>query len=854
MSSDYRVLIIGYYNHFNLGDEQYKNSMLKLFEANRNILFIDCDKISEQEIYDDDLVILGGGDILNEYFMKTINKIFSNKPNKIIALSVGLPYTSTLVTTNYLNIIDYIFLRSNVDLDKFKNYFGEDRIFYLPDLSILQTEIETSSYNSLYFNSPQKKVVAFTFNRHFFNQQYNYEYNQIIEKLSKLIKILISINYHIVFIPFNTNKSNPNENDIIMQNDIIERIRDTSPENIIKCITNITETLDTKSLNKLLQRVDLYIPMRYHACLFAIYNKIPLFPIFTTRKIRNLLNDISWNFGYELTTNDTSIPIDIDFPILLRRFILFLDIYNNNTSLSIRFSSNHFQKRLDSINSKLRQDFDKGLQNFYEVLQKEILSKKQIIENDLIGKINWTYHQILGFAQVDELSKIPEHLQDTCVGMVIYYLTNGSINTPYNYGLKQKMFSFNFNYQSEWKWIIMDHLKNQKPIYNNPNGCFSLNFVDQNDYSGVHRYGWQYVYEHIKYLNNNKADTLLDLYIDRTFHWNLDINKAIGLVPYKKSWIGVVHHTFDTTFSNYNCIELFEKPEFLESLNCCQGIIVLSEYLRLQFNMMFRNLNLDIPVYHIPHPTELNVLKFDLEKFYKNKDKKLLHIGGWLRDIYSFYYISLPEITRHGTKTYNINKYAIIGKHMSNYHPFPDTIKILQKSFLEKENAQNNCLCVLPNACSQPNACIPPNACACDSIRNNWNKTFIDDIKYKIDTMKYLYDVSNNNYDELLTENIVFINLIDASAVNTVLECMARNTPIIINKHPAIVELLGESYPLYYPNNCDYNTLNTIVNDMLKDTRQIKNANTYLKHLHKKNISITYFTQKLQQIVCKKNI
>ena len=54
------------------------------------------------------------------------------------------------------------------------------------------------------------------------------------------------------------------------------------------------------------------------------------------------------------------------------------------------------------------------------------------------------------------------------------------------------------------------------------------------------------------------------------------------------------------------------------------------------------------------------------------------------------------------------------------------------------------------------------------------------------------------NYDLLLMQNIVFINLIDASAVNTILECIVRNTPIIVNKIDGIIDYLGEDYPLYY--------------------------------------------------------
>jgi hypothetical protein len=53
-------------------------------------------------------------------------------------------------------------------------------------------------------------------------------------------------------------------------------------------------------------------------------------------------------------------------------------------------------------------------------------------------------------------------------------------------------------------------------------------------------------------------------------------------------------------------------------------------------------------------------------------------------------------------------------------------------------------------------------------------------------------------YDLLLSRNIVFIQLYDASANNTVIECLARGTPLLVNPLPAVREYLGTDYPLYY--------------------------------------------------------
>ena len=53
-------------------------------------------------------------------------------------------------------------------------------------------------------------------------------------------------------------------------------------------------------------------------------------------------------------------------------------------------------------------------------------------------------------------------------------------------------------------------------------------------------------------------------------------------------------------------------------------------------------------------------------------------------------------------------------------------------------------------------------------------------------------------YDCLLAENVVAIELFDSSANNVLVECIARNTPIIVNRHPAVVEYLTDGYPLYF--------------------------------------------------------
>ena len=64
-----------------------------------------------------------------------------------------------------------------------------------------------------------------------------------------------------------------------------------------------------------------------------------------------------------------------------------------------------------------------------------------------------------------------------------------------------------------------------------------------------------------------------------------------------------------------------------------------------------------------------------------------------------------------------------------------------------------------------------------------------------VELMDYL---SPPDYDRVLAENIAFSDLLDASANNLVVECIVRGTPLVVNRHPAVVEYMGADYPLLY--------------------------------------------------------
>ena len=109
--------------------------------------------------------------------------------------------------------------------------------------------------------------------------------------------------------------------------------------------------------------------------------------------------------------------------------------------------------------------------------------------------------------------------------------------------------------------------------------------------------------------------------------------------------------------------------------------------------------------------------------------------------------------------------------------------------------------------------------------------------------VKMYYTETFEEYDTLLTKNIVIINLFDAAANNTILECIIRNTPIIVNRIEGVIDYLGEDYPLYFDNITEI--------DKLLDIKKIKEAHLYLKKMDKRKFHTDFFITSLYDLTWK---
>ena len=295
-----------------------------------------------------------------------------------------------------------------------------------------------------------------------------------------------------------------------------------------------------------------------------------------------------------------------------------------------------------------------------------------------------------------------------------------------------------------------------------------------------HRHGWGYCCNGLKKIHS-KSGIYCDTFVESSFLWRLNeyyISNIQLNMPYRKKWIGFLHNPpnapdwFD--YSN-SPISLINNCLFKESLKNCVCLISLSAYLKNWIQP-----HVAVPVFDVKHPTKLDISKWNPDNFTKQKYIPIVQIGYWLRNL-------------NFIRDINCN---------SRY-----TKIWLSSSYTQAMNLL--------------------------SIQNSTDIK-ARELQYRWNGISIIEKLSNALYDDLMTRCVVCLDLYDSSANNAVIECISRNTPLIINKIPAVVEYLGEEYPLYFYNSED-------VKFMIEDHDLILKAHQYLKNMNKNFLSLTKF-------------
>ena len=305
-----------------------------------------------------------------------------------------------------------------------------------------------------------------------------------------------------------------------------------------------------------------------------------------------------------------------------------------------------------------------------------------------------------------------------------------------------------------------------------------VNLSDQiNAQFGRHRSGWSYVVHHLGRLQNPNG-IKLDTFVERTFCWHPD-----GTKPHLVPWIGFFHvppniprwFHFEQTSTS-----IFASKAWQESVIHCQGLFTLSKYLKRHLAAKVK-----VPVHQLIFPTETRQDKWTWDKFINNKEKKLIQVGWWLRRLHAIY--QFPQ-TQYKKIFLNVQ------------HPSIPQLISKEREILLKQG------------------------------------TFKDEMYDSAQNINYLDDA---DYDDLLSKNLVFLSLYDASASNTIIECIVRDTPILINPLEPVKEYLGENYPFYYTSLAE-------AEQKVNNYDLIYKTHEFLKsHPIKERLNIEYFLKSL---------
>ncbi len=745
------VLVLGFYDRGNLGDELYKEAIPAVVNK-KNARFTfrctdDIDTIPE----DTDVVLCGGGDIINAYFMRKIAALCESYVGPIYAVSVGIPYSDG---AKYLKLFDHVYVRSSGDYQVAAAEIGAENVTQIADAVFA---LDLKSVWSL----PRwcDRVTSESCRTHIgiaLAAPYFCALPQLIDDLEKLCNLLIANQAKIHLFAFNTHALNPTECDTVVIEELVKRLEGAAT---IEVHTSRTAVLTH------FQRMDVTLCMRYHSVVLAMMFGVPFVALYSTPKIERLLLDAGEPLNAHAKLPHAG-PELLAFKLGRR---------------AVAASRRRTMAFPPQVDLRLR-DFE-----YKVIIHKPETSPLQLVVAQVermlqmhLGDDAWRNFPLCGDGKVDA----------TQVARVICYGITGDAGHECIWGLAKNMQAPNFVLEEAVKYIYNYHKTRRGdkattlPALTVKRTClFNVDpYYDFSPSNKVHRSGWSYVLSHLMNLDacrlGRRSTLLLDTYVDRTFHWGLETLQSIGATPYTTPWIGIIHHTFDTTHSDFNCKRLFENPVFLRALRHCRGLVALSDYLAAQIKeaLALASCFQRVPVTTIYHPTQTVSTRFSWAAYVRNPDRKLVQIGAWLRRPYSIYALRLSKRSK-------IRKAALRGKNMDAYFP-PSGLEVALGG-LTPEWAGD----------------VAYTCCGVSRGGTTSNK-FVDGLLHavseSIGSVEVMGPLDDEAYDDLLSKNVVFLDLVDCSAVNTVIECIVRDTPVVVNRHPALEEVLGKSYPGFY--------------------------------------------------------
>ena len=284
------IYIFGYYFENNIGDNQFIYTMpYALKKINDDFKLETFEFVNHQTIHKyipffktTDIIVLGGGDVLTNFFLDKLDEIREIVVTRLIAFSVGTSYISEL-NHPVLKYFESFYMRTFQDTVVMKKLFGDiitvvpDTSFFLPDISLQENCDCDLQYKSKF---PMETVLV-CLNQHSRDQFPVVHFAKLLDAITD--------QYHIVFIPFCTGR----QDDFIIHNDIKNEMKTTNYTLFKKtCLDHTIKLFKTSKYS---------IVMRFHALMFSYIWDVNFLVLSETRKTLNFCIDVQLHGEKKLT-------------------------------------------------------------------------------------------------------------------------------------------------------------------------------------------------------------------------------------------------------------------------------------------------------------------------------------------------------------------------------------------------------------------------------------------------------------------------------------------------------------------------------------------------------------------------
>jgi hypothetical protein len=285
--------------------------------------------------------------------------------------------------------------------------------------------------------------------------------------------------------------------------------------------------------------------------------------------------------------------------------------------------------------------------------------------------------------------------------------------------------------------------------------------------------GWDNACTVFEKISIEKVDLRVFFDKDIDFRYDKSLkNKDI----FDDDFIGFIHVPLSVGTFDKNKGNPFH-PEILSVIkDKCKGFFFLTENETKKYSDYFEKNGINITCESLIHPMQDLSLKFSWEKFTQNNTKSLIQSGRFGRKLYSIFNLNVP--TQYQKKIVPTNKRTKIN---------------LTK---EKENGE------------------------------------YENLDYN--SVELIPELPYSEYLKVYEDSIIYLELYDVVACNAIVDCIATNCPIILNRLPGAEEYLGKDYPLFYESTNE-------VYAMLENMDLIKDAHEYLKEMDKTKFKLESF-------------